>query len=70
MVPHVLHLFSESVLRLNEQFQSITGIDFGTVQSKTKEKNMQKSKIEKQKIRRQTAKSILIYTDKEQHQSH
>ena len=38
MVPHVLHLFSKSVLRLNEQSQSITGLDFATVQSKSKEK--------------------------------
>ena len=46
----------------NEQFQSITGIDFATAQSKSKEINVkkQKSKAEKQKIRRQIARKILF----------
>ena len=47
---------------VNEQFQSITGIDFATALSKSKEINVkkQKSKVEKQKIRRQTARKIIF----------
>ena len=52
------HLYNS----VNEQFQSITGIDFATALSKSKEINVkkQKSKVEKQKIRRQTARKILF----------
>ena len=47
---------------MNEQFQSITGIDFTTAQPKSKEINVkkQKPKAEEQKIRRQTARKILF----------
>ena len=45
---------------INEQFQAITGIDFATAQSKSKEIDLQKkkSKVEKQNERRHAARKI------------
>ena len=51
---------------VNEQFQAITGIDFATAQSKCKEIGLQKkkSKAEKQKERRNTARKIIFNIEK------
>ena len=51
---------------VNEQFQAITGIDFATAQSKSKEIGLQKkkSKVEKQKERRHAARKIIFNNEK------
>ena len=51
---------------VNEHFQPITGIDFTTAQSKSKETDLQKkkSKVEKQKERRHTARKITFNVEK------
>ena len=51
---------------VNEQFQAITGIDFATAQSKSKEIGLQKkkSKVEKQKERRHAARKIIFNIEK------
>ena len=47
---------------VNEQFQTITGIDFATTQSKSKEIGLQKkkSRVEKQKERRHAVRKIIF----------
>ena len=51
---------------VNEQFQAITGIDFATAQSKSKEIDLQKKKseVQKQKERRHAARKILFNIEK------
>ena len=51
---------------VNEQFQAITGIDFATAQSKSKEIGLQKkkSKVGKQKERRHTARKTIFNIEK------
>ena len=56
---------------VREQFQAVTGIDFATAQSKTKEIGLQKkkSKVQKQKERRHAARKIIFNTEKTQNNS-